>query len=68
METENEPALDADGIRRLLEGLSREEIEIFRGILIDVRNRGPGMGDVLVREFARKYADKARKLAGEGGR
>lgn len=61
------PALDAEGIKALISELKREEIEIFRSLMVDVRMKGAGMSPGDVNALAKQYADKARHLAGEGG-
>ena len=65
---ESRPALDAEGIKALISKLQPEEIEIFRSLMVDVRTRGAGMSPSDISALAKQYADKARNLAGEGGR
>ncbi len=60
-------ALDAEAIRRLVQGMSKQELAIFRDVIIDIRELGAGISSAAVVELAKKYADKARRLACDGG-
>ena len=60
-------ALDAEAIKRLVQGMSKQELAIFRDVIIDIRELGAGISSAAVAELAKKYADKARRLAGDGG-
>lgn len=60
-------ALDAEAIKRLVQRMSKQELAIFRDVIIDIRELGAGISSAAVGELAKKYADKARRLAGEGG-
>ena len=68
MESSNsqDTILDAKELRRLLKDLSREETHLFRDLMVDVREAGVGITTTITNELAKKYADKARALAGEG--
>ena len=59
--------LDAEEVRRLIEKMKRESLGIFRDIIKDVKQRGNSISEETVNELAKKYADKARKIAGAGG-
>jgi len=60
-------ALDAEAIRALVEAMSQQELALFRDVIVDVRELGGVASPVVVEELAKKYADKARRLAGDGG-
>ena len=60
-------ALDAKAIQKLVESMSQQELAIFRDVILDIREVGAGISNVMINELAKKYADKARRLAGDGG-
>jgi hypothetical protein len=66
-DNEQSTTLDADAIRQLISSMSPPELAIFRRLLIEVKERGSTISDALVKELAKRYADQARHLAGEGG-
>lgn len=66
-EKDDETTLDAAAIRGLVEAMSQQELALFREVIVDVRERGGVASEAVVEELARKYADKARRLAGDGG-
>ena len=65
--TTEKMALDAESIVALISGLQPEARILFQAVLGEVLDRGNDLSDVTVNELAKKYADKARKLAGTGG-
>lgn len=60
-------ALDSNSIRQLISSMAPSELAIFRNLLIDVRERGSSVSDAIIEELAKRYADQARRLAGDGG-
>lgn len=62
-----EMALDVESIVELISELQPEARRLFQAVLGEVLDRGNDLSDVTVNELAKKYADKARKLAGTGG-
>lgn len=65
--TNEDMALDAESIVKLISGMQPEARKLFQDVIRDVSGKGCGLGDVQINELAKKYADKARKLAGTGG-
>jgi len=61
-----EMALDVESIVELISELQPEARKLFQAVLGEVFDRGNDLSDVTVNELAKKYADKARKLAGTG--
>lgn len=66
-ESEGATALDADAIKKLVQEMSQQELAIFRDVIVDIRKLGTGISQSAVDGLAKKYADKARRLAGDGG-
>lgn len=66
-EHDESTALDAAAIKKLVEAMSKQELAVFRDVIIDIRELGAGISAAAVGELAKKYADKARRLAGDGG-
>lgn len=66
-EKDSEIVLNAQEIRERISLLSASELAIFRDLFIDIKTRGVDISDVTIDELAKKYADKARHLAGDGG-
>ena len=60
-------ALDADSIAKLISEMQPEAMKLFQDVISDVSEKGNGLSDVQINELAKKYADKALKLAGTGG-
>lgn len=60
-------ALDIESIVELISKLQPEARKLFQAVLGEVLDRGNDLSDVMINELAKKYADKARKLAGAGG-
>ena len=60
-------ALDADSIAKLISEMQPEAMKLFQDVIGDVLEKGNSLSDVQINELAKKYADKARKLAGTGG-
>jgi N-acetylglucosamine kinase-like BadF-type ATPase len=63
----DEMALDVESIVELISKLQPEERKLFQAVLSEVLDRGNDLSDVIINELAKKYADKARRLAGAGG-
>jgi hypothetical protein len=59
-------SLDATKIREHVTRLSKEEVELFTWIIREVKDRGTSISDAVVSSLAKKIADKARQLAGNG--
>ena len=59
--------LDVDSIVELISELQPEARKLFQAVLSEVLDRGNDLSDVMINELAKKYADKARRLAGTGG-
>jgi len=60
-------ALDAAAIKKLVQDMSQQELAIFRDVIVDIRKLGAGISQSAIDGLAKKYADKARRLAGDGG-
>ncbi len=60
-------ALDANSIVKLISEMQPEAMKLFQDVIGDVLEKGNALSDVQINELAKKYADKARKLAGTGG-
>lgn len=60
-------SLDAEEIRKLVGSLKREEQVLFAAVVRDVKDRGDAVSEAVVDELAKKFADKAKLLAGDGG-
>ena len=60
-------ALDVESIVELISELQPEARKLFQAVLNEVLDRGNDLSDVMINELAKKYADKARRLAGTGG-
>ena len=68
MSTDNASiSLDADEIRKLVGGLKKEEQILFAAVVRDVKDRGDAISDAVIDELAKKFADRAKLLAGDGG-
>ena len=61
----SEMLLDAKKITELVGQLSKEEVELFTSVIREVKDRGTVISDAVVSSLAKKFADKARQLAGE---
>jgi hypothetical protein len=61
-------ALDAAAIKKLVQEMSQQELAIFRDVIVDIKKLGAGISQSAVDGLAKKYADKARRLAGDGGK
>lgn len=67
MSTDSSPmSLDATKIREHVGRLNKEEMELFTSIIREVKERGTAISDAVVSSLAKKFADKARQLAGDG--
>ena len=66
-ESEAPTALDAEAIKKLVQDMSQQELAIFRDVIVDIRKLGAGISQSAIDSLAKKYADKARRLAGDGG-
>ena len=64
---DNAPALNAAEIRDLVKSMSQQELAIFRDVVREIRDIGSGISQPTIESLAKKYADKATKLAGNGG-
>lgn len=62
----SDASLDAEKIRKLVGGLSNEERELFTSVIRDVKDRGTAISDAVINSLAKKLADKARQLSGNG--
>ncbi len=60
-------SLDADEIKKLVGGLKKEEQALFAAVVRDVKDRGDAISESIIDELAKKFADKAKLLAGDGG-
>ena len=58
---------DADKIVELISQLQPEARRLFQNVLSEVLDRGSDISETMVNELAKKYADKSRKLVGNGG-
>ena len=56
---------DAEELRALIAGLSKQEATIFRDLMMEIKQHGAGVSRATLDQMAKKYADKARKLVGE---
>ena len=59
-------SLDANKISDLVRQLSKEEKELFTSVIREVKDKGTALSDAIVSSMARKFADKALQLAGDG--
>lgn len=66
MSTKDAITLDADRIKELIGELSSEERQLFSTVIREAKELGGDISDATINELAKKYADKARQLAGEG--
>ena len=65
MSTTNEDmALDAESIIRLISDLPPQAKNLFQAVLNDVLERGNDLSEVTVDELAKKYSAKAKQLVG----
>jgi len=60
-------SLDADEIKKLVGGLNKEEQQLFVAVVRDVKDRGDAISEAIIDELAKKFADRAKLLAGDGG-
>jgi hypothetical protein len=60
-------ALDAESMIKLISEMDPEARQLLQAVIGDVLEHGNVLSDVQINELAKKYADKARKLAGSGG-
>lgn len=62
-EKTNGTILDAENIRHLIEEMPSDALQIFKDIIFNVRKRGNILSDAMVEDLAKKFADKAIKIA-----
>lgn len=58
--------LDAETIKKLIVQMPASAQQLFGDIVAEIRMHGSAMSDATMNELAKKYADKARRLAGAG--
>jgi hypothetical protein len=59
-------SLDATKIREHVARFNEEEKQLFTWVIREVKDRGTAISDAVISSLAKKIADKARQLAGDG--